>query len=132
MTMNDILTKCILRKSHENLVDEILNSSRITKLDTSEFSSILLELLAEEGDTLCTYRRFVVEVSLALTIMLSLVRETSRKDLAEKTIEIIKLGFETIEELKKNKYSCKPIEQGLRLLEEILKNVDELLRLNTG
>lgn len=126
MTAGSFAARYMCRKPGKDLVDYLLDPSLSVSDAVSEFVSVLAEL-AEKTNTLCAYRRFLIEVSVAFAIVLGLTRETKRRELAEKAVEIMEVGFQVFEELERDKYSCRAIEHGLETITRILEIVDELL-----
>lgn len=131
MTAGSASIKDVLRVSGRGLAEDLLNPSLSVKEIASEFVSMLVEL-AEGSGTLCSYWSFLVRASLAFTTVLGLARESAKRELAEKAAEIMEIGFEVVEELGRDRYSCRALERGLKAIEEILKSVDALLGVAAG
>lgn len=127
MTMGNTSVKHVLRALRsKDLAKDLLDSSLSVREAVDEIVSALVEL-ADRSGTLCSSWDFIVRVSLAFTTVLGIARETGRRELAEKAAEIMKVGFEVVEELGKDRYSCRALERGIEAIEEILRSVDALL-----
>lgn len=128
MTAGIILIGHITRTPSRELAKDLLDPSLSVRQIADEYVSMLIDM-AEESGTLCYFGAFLNQVSLAFTIVLGLARESGKEELAEKAVDIMKIGLKVVEELRKNKYSCEAIERGLKDIENVLQNVDELLGL---
>jgi len=94
-----------------------------------EFTSLLTELAGGTG-TLCKLREFMVSASVTLNMILSEAKENTalRDILVEKAVNVMEVCFSVINELGKDRLSCKVVEEGIIEIRKILKEVDELLK----
>ncbi|ADM28470.1 hypothetical protein Igag_1673 [Ignisphaera aggregans DSM 17230] len=134
MTTHEILEKYLWKGFNHSTIYSILHHgissfSLSIKDIVDEFISILIEL-AESSGTLCRFGNFIADISLILNMILGIAKENEklRNILIEKAIKIIEIGFLVIDELRKDRLSCKAIDEGTNTISKILKEVDEILK----
>jgi hypothetical protein len=114
---NDL--RCLLNKGVDivTIVNESLDVFREAVADT---------------DTRCRVWDLIIHAGVSMNIMLTLYEkaedEAIRNKLVEGATQIIATLINVLNSLKRNRYSCEAIDEGLKRIDEIIASIDRVIK----
>ena len=129
MTTNMLLLGKDLN-SFANDLKRLLSKSADIVAIVDESLDVFREAVAEIG-TRCRVWDLIIDAGVSMNAMLTLYEkagdEAIRNKLIEGVIQIIATLINVVNNLKRNRYSCEAIDEGLKRIDEIIASIDSVM-----